>query len=97
MKITTNNIPRNVIFGFELTEAQRAEFDYLDSIDDASFFAYKGQIYDIGEFMHVDAKREPCLSPLAGWDGYSSDTFFSGVVVKYVDDCERVIVGTYYA
>ena len=97
MKITTNNISRDVIYGFDLTEAQKAEFDYLDDIDGASFFKYKGQVYDLGEFMCIDAKRKPCLSPLAGWDGYSSDSFFSGIVVKYVDDCERVIVGTYYA
>lgn len=97
MKITTNHIPRDVIYGFELTEEQKAEFDYLDSIEDASFFAYRGNIYDLGEFMRIDAKREPCLTHLAGWDGYSSDTFFSGIVVRYVDYYERVIVGTYCA
>ena len=26
-----------------------------------------------------------------GWDGYSSDSYFSGVLVRYVDDFERVI------
>jgi hypothetical protein len=93
MKITTNNIPRAVICGFELTEKQRAEFDYLDDIDSATFFAYKGQIYDLGEFMRV----EPGSAHFAGWGGYSPDGFFSGVVVRYVDDYEQVIVGTYYA
>lgn len=97
MKIATNNIPRNVIYGFDLTEKQREEFDYLDDVESGQFFAYKGQIYDLGEFMHVDANREPCLSPLSGWSGYASESFFSGMVVKYVDDFERVIVGTYYA
>lgn len=95
MKITTNSVPRDVIYGFEMTDAQRAEFDYLDDINSASFFAYKGQIYDLGEFMRIDSDREPCLSPLAGWDGYSCDSFFSGTVVRYVDNRERVIVGTY--
>lgn len=29
------------------------------------------------------------------WDGYQSDTFFSGVLVKFVD-LDQVIVGRYY-
>ena len=95
--IRTNNIPRDIVHGFELTEKQRAEFDYMDDVDNGQFFVYKGQIYDLGEFMRIDANREPCISPLSGWDGYSSDSFFSGVVVKYVDNFERVIVGQYFS
>jgi hypothetical protein len=32
-----------------------------------------------------------------GWDGYRSDSYFSGIVVRYVDDGERVIAGLYLA
>jgi len=31
------------------------------------------------------------------WDGYQSDSFYSGVLVKYVEDFERVIMATYYS
>ena len=53
--IRTNNVPRFVVDAYELTLAERAEFDYLnwDAIDagedSASFFRFKGTTYDLGE------------------------------------------------
>lgn len=93
MQIRTNNIPRDIIYGYELTEEQRKEFDYLNwqkieaGEDNAEFFWYKDQLYDVGEFM--------VSSMFPEWDGYSSWTFFSGICIKFVEDFERVIVGTY--
>lgn len=94
MKIITNNVPRDVIDAWQLTAAERAEFDYLDwpaieaGSDSASFMRYRGELYDLSEFM-----RAP--DSLAPWDGYQSDTFFSGIVVRYSRDFESVIVGRY--
>ena len=88
--IKTNNVPRDVLYWWELTDTERAEFDYLDSEvaqSDASFFRHRGNVYDLGEFM---------ISPVKGWDGYHSDSYFSGMLVRYVEDCERVIIATYY-
>lgn len=56
----------------------------------ARFFNYKNAWFDTCEFM-----RTP--SALNAWDGYQSDTFFSGTLVRYVDDFERVIVGRYFS
>jgi len=96
MTITTNNVPRDVIEAHELTADEREQFDYLDwpAIDDgcgsASFFRYKGELYDLSEFERWDNP----MSPTRGnWDGFRSDSYFSGLVVRYVDDCERVVVG----
>jgi len=76
MQIITNNHWRNLEYGYQLSESERAEFDYLEDIDSANFIRYKGRVYDLGEFM-----RAP--EPLAtDWDGYRSDSFFSGVVIK---------------
>lgn len=99
MQIRCNNIPRPIIYGFELNEKQRQEFDYFDDIDGEKFFKYKGQIYDLSEFMGI---REPVKSNVQfkGWDkfdGYLSDSFFSGVLVKYLEDDESVIVGMYFS
>lgn len=97
LTIRTNNKPRPIIDAYELTEKKRLEFDYLDwqSIDlgedSASFFRYKGQIYDLGEFMRVEAD-----SPLSSWDGYASDSYFSGLVAKFTEDRDHVIVGQYF-
>jgi hypothetical protein len=101
LRIITNRIPREVLDSFELTTAEREEFDYLDwaaldaGEDSASFIRYHGSTYDLGEFQTTSGMPE--FSPLRQWDGYLSDSFFSGLVVKFVDDCERVIVGRYVA
>jgi hypothetical protein len=90
--IRTNNVPRNPIYGYELSEKERKEFDYIDAehFDGHSFLRYKGELYDLSDFMRA---RE--ISELSAWDGYASDSYFSGIVIKYVDNFERVIVGTY--
>lgn len=96
-KIKTNWQPRNVIYWHELTDKEKEEFNYLDSEDEqesAAFFRYKGWTYDLGEFMRIGPTR------LTGWekfDGYLSDSFFSGILVRYVDHhAEQVIAATYY-
>ena len=98
--IKTNNVPRDVVEAFELTAEERAEFDYLDwsaierGEDSASFFRYRGEVYDLGEFMRWDGVPD---SPLARWDGYQSDSFFSGLLVRYCENFERVIVARYHS
>lgn len=100
MKVTTNYHPRDILEGYELTEKEREEFDYLDwdkierGEDSASFFRYKGELYDLGEFMGVHSQLNLALFPQE-WDGYQSDTYFSGTLVKYCNDNESVIVGRF--
>lgn len=53
---------------------------------------YKGEWYCMEDFMRAGKD-----SPLSEWDGYTADTFFSGVLVRFVDDGERVIFGRYYS
>jgi hypothetical protein len=96
MKITSNYQPRSIIEAYELTDKEREEFDYLDwkaiekGEDSASFFRYKGELYDLGEFMFART-----LWPTTEWDGYQTDTYFSGILIKYYDDNESVIVGRF--
>ncbi len=96
LTIITNNVPRDIVEAYELTEADRSEFDYLDwdaiesGNDSAQFFRYKGKTYDLGEFEVWDNPASPTRG---NWDGFRSDSFFSAVVVRYVDDFERVVVG----
>lgn len=91
MKVKTNNQFRPLLSGVDLTNEERKEFNYLDDIDSGRFFKYRGQVYDLGEFLRTSANGE-----LSTWDGYSSDSAFSGVVVKVSSDCEYVKVGSYY-
>ena len=96
LRIITNHVPRDVIEAYELTTDERDQFDYLDwpaidrGHDSATFFRYRGELHDLDEFMSVSGAE---LSELAGWDGVRPDSFFSALVVRYVDEYERVVVG----
>lgn len=101
LTIVCNNVPRDVVDAFELTAAEREEFDYLDwqaleeGTDSASFVRYKGELIDLGD---LEVMGQNPTSPFwgLGWDGMRSDSFFSGVLVRWVDNWERVIVARYY-
>lgn len=98
--IKTNNVPRATIYGYELSEVERKDFDYLeeDALYSNSFFRYKGQVYDLSEFLALNRYKNQCYSEdvFGNWDGYMSDSFFSGILVKYCQDPEFIIVATYY-
>ena len=68
----------------DLSDVERKEFDYLDTDDDrqgAIFFRYRDWVYDLGEFMRFNRHDLP-----GRWDGYFTDSFFSAVVVRLLDD-----------
>ena len=96
LTVKTNNVPRDLISAFELNGAQysklRAEFDYMEDADfeSAMFFNYRGQVYALADFLRTegDILRD-------GWQGILNETFFSGIVVKIIESCERVVVGRY--
>ena len=96
MKIITNNIPRRLLNSWELTKRELAEFDYYteEELQGLLFVRYKGLCYCLSDFMRVDAGGD--LSA-AGWHGYEAGTAWSGVLVRYVNDGEQVIMGSYYA
>jgi hypothetical protein len=89
MQITTNKIPRNLMYGYELPEYIKKDFDYLENINDSEFFQYKEQYYDIGEFLTCHD-----IEQFIDWHGYSPDSFFSGILVKFVSS-DSIIVGRY--
>lgn len=106
LTVKTNNVPREVIMGQwldgfgglrpdSLYSKLRKQFDYLteEEFDETEFFKYRGDWYSVGDFMRLDAN-----SPIDNkrWDGYASDSYFSGVLMKYCYD-GTVIVGTYFS
>jgi hypothetical protein len=98
MKVITNNKPRGVVYGFELTPKERADFDYLseDELMDRTFVKYKGQFYDLGDVMAFRHGVDFLPPEFSGWQGYVGDSFFSGVVFRYPpENDETVIVGRY--
>lgn len=97
LQIITNHVPRHTIDACELSAQERAEFDYLPwpAIDrgeeSATFFRFKGTLYDLGEFL---VTSNPALK---GWDGISTDTFFSATVIRLVDDGDSVVVARVFS
>lgn len=94
LEIFTNNQPRDIIYGFQMPKGQRKNFDYLNNEDymNNQFVQYRGYYYDMNEFMSVNNN-----SDFKGWDGYSADTYFSGVLIKLCEDGDSVIMGRYFS
>jgi len=106
LTVKTNNVPRECIMGQwlpgfgalnpgSLYSKLRKQFDYLtdDEFDEMEFFKYKGYWYSIGDFMRIDSNS---AFDNRKWDGYSSDSYFSGVLMKYCYD-GTVVVGRFYS
>lgn len=111
IKITTNHVPRFPVYGYELTTRERHalglppvpdESDESDAF--AEFVRYRGNVIPINDFS-ADwgiTRGTGLPSPFAGWDGYLSDTYFSGLVIRYVRDgdridTDRVVIGRFFA
>ena len=105
LRIITNNHRREVLYWPELTQAEQREHDWIlesdtQDIDTVEFFRYKGWTYCLSDIMRVES-----YAPVEfqGWDGYVSETFFSGILVKYAReddwgiDYDHVIVASYYS
>ena len=92
MEIRTNNVPRWIIYGHELSNKEKQDFDYLDDIDSAEFFRFKKHVYALSEFMRTGNNED-----FKDWDGYASDSYFSGVLIKLVNGNEAVIVAQYFS
>lgn len=103
IRIVTNNVPREILNGWEIPPDVRADFDYIDwgaveeGRDSASFFQYKGEWYDLGDIpartQHIPTNEQ---DPFEWWDGILSDSFFSGILVRYCEGFESVVVGRYF-
>lgn len=99
MQIITNNQPRHLILKCELSAKEQKEFDYLDTTD--ALFRYKGALYPIRDFVRIVPRAEASGyvhpadegSPLLAWHGIYTESYFSGVVIKYLPEEESVIVG----
>lgn len=95
VQIITNNQPRDLFPVADLPpeEVQSHGLDYIDGEDAHSprLFRYRGNVYDTGEFTRAPA------SLAKDWDGAHGESYFSGVLVRFVDNYERVVVGSWFS
>lgn len=96
MKIITNNIPRPLACFLDLPEKARADFDYLEDPHEYRLVQYKGVWYDVWDSTTCTGAvaTDDTRHLFSGWDGYISDSFFSGVLFKFADE-DRVVCATY--
>ena len=108
LNIRTDHIPRTLLTWHELPEAMQKEFDYItpDQQDSPRFVKYKGQYYDAIDTQRIVVERTNASrmgwemyvtpeEPLAAWHAIASDSFFSGMVFRFDEDFEKVVVGVY--
>jgi len=98
LTIKTNYRYRDLLCFEDLPEKVKSDFDYFKKDDGSSprFVKYRGVYYDTFEHECV-YKDSPFSSHKVKWQGYASDTYFSGTLIKYDKDYERVMVGRYFS
>jgi hypothetical protein len=94
LTIKTNRRWRNLAYRSDVPAKVLADqFAHLSEEDGLDgFLCYRGHWYHTSDFMAVGNG-----SPLAGWQGYHGDSFYSGVVIRLHRDNEQYQVGTYLA
>lgn len=107
MHIITNWQARPLFALADMPEKDRKEFDYVDDEFSVRFARYRGQWIDCNDTQRIEpdtgkahrmgwAMRVHPGSPLCHFDAIISDSYFSGMLVRFSDDRESVIIGRYY-
>lgn len=107
MKITTDNKPRCLMSWREIDAKSQPDFDYIDEDDrhNDRFVKYKGEWYDTHDTQRIVVAKDLKFpvgwatyvepdDPLAKWHVIITESYFSGIVFRFVDDL-CVIVGRY--
>lgn len=87
LTIKTDNKWKNFLYGYELTEKEKKEFDWIDKDDfeGHAFLRHNNAVYSLSEFL-VTMPEE---LKAKGWHGFASDSAFSGVAIKISRDGEQ--------
>lgn len=111
-KIITNNHLHDLLSFYELPKKYQkkalSDYDYMDDINESDgWFIYRSCLYHLDDFMAVHNTFYNPNPPtwMQAYDGYLTDTFFSGVLIRYPHmdynedeiDTERVICATFYS
>lgn len=89
--LTTESI--ELVRLWDLSYAQQheqADAVGLEAAEEGNYFIYADQVYAMADCMREEPHTE---AGAAGWHGSFSETAFSRLLVKLVDDNEAVILG----
>ena len=96
LTVKTNNQWRDLVYSCDVpASVLNNQFDWCDNPEHETFFKYRGYWYCLSDFMTTNTLDKE--SELSKWHGYSSDSFFSGVVVRFSDCGDCIQVGTYFS
>tara|TARA_R100000329_G_C7608221_1_gene215772 strand:- start:968 stop:1252 length:285 start_codon:yes stop_codon:yes gene_type:complete len=94
MLILTNNHEREFLYRCDLSDDEVGQFEWSE--DETGFIRYKGCAYHLSEFLRVPDSDES-TSTFSGWQGYKTDSFFSGVLIRISEDGDTYQIATYIA
>ena len=102
MNIVTNNHKYELLSFFELDEKYqrkaRKEFDWVEDIEESSYFIYKKELYNLGSFMRY---KDALIDEKSGKKFYAHGVYswsaFNGLAVEFVDGDEAVKIAYYYS
>lgn len=86
MEIISNNKWRDFVYGNELPDKVKDDFDYMDNVDDGCFIKYQGQYHDLGDFIKTDDQDYMGALSHINWHGVKSLGFFESLVIS-ISDC----------
>ena len=90
MKIISNNHWREFKYSFEVPTDVIEWNDHLDEdTRNDGWINYRGHWYHISDFLRITN------ADMSQWHGYNSDSFLSGVLIRFSEDCERYQIATY--
>lgn len=94
LTIKTDHKWKDFKYSHELPKKWRKEFDWMndEEFESSNFIMYRNWVYVLSEFMVIENN-----SDLKDWDGYQSDSFFSGIVIRLSKDGSQYMIGTYFS
>lgn len=90
MQIITNNKPRALIYGYELSDKEKSEFEYMEDLEYETFIRYQGMTFALSDFMRLSDDSEEAKQ---GWHGVYGMNAFCGILIKLDKDMEWVVMG----
>lgn len=94
MRIISNHQERDILFSHEVPPSVLDnEFNYQtkEEREYALFFKYKNQYYCVDDFMPTTDK----MLKDKGWDGFTCESAWSGVLIRLDLENDKVKVATY--
>lgn len=89
-----------LIYASELTAEELKDMDYLSPTElcNNDFFRYRDNVYCLNDFITTTPGpwNHGLPEEFKEWDGYADDSYWSGTLVKKLDD-DEVLVAQYFS